>query len=369
MPEAPRAASAPLDLVERGAVSVGPGPHLHFGYVKEAGHVWVSNTGGDSITVLDHASGRRVGEMPVGRGPAHFAFDAGCRVGYVALATDDAVAVVDPRAGVVSRAIALRAGSRPTAIMPAFERQRVYVLCPGDGTVTAIDTTTDTVAAVIPVGREPTWGQPWGSSYKPITRPVGKSYIVNAGSDDLTVFDDATDQPRGSVRVGRRPVRNAIFRERGLMYTANEGDDTVSAVRIADDRVVATVAVGVRPFRLLPVEAMNTRDEIWVLNAGSPERPHGAITVLSGTRHQAVGTIAVVDQPANWVVNTATVLFVVGASAGELSVIDVRAGAVIGGARLSHSPQLGAISGLLYTVPETLFILNADDTVSSLTAA
>jgi len=360
---------ASLDLVERGATRVGPGPHLHFGYVKEAGHIWVSNTGGDSITVLDHATGDRVGELAVGHGPAHFAFDAGCRVGYVALSGADAVGVVDPRAGTVIRTIALRPGSRPTAVMPAFDRQRVYLLCPGDGTVTAIDTTTDTVAAVIPVGREPMWGQPWGASYKPITRPVGKSYVVNAGSDDLSVFADATDRVIGSVPVGRRPVRNAIFRERALIYTANEGDDSVSAVRISDDAVVATIAVGARPFRLLPVEAMNGRDEMWVLCAGSAERPRGEITVLSGTRHEAVATIAVVDRPANWVVNTESTLFVVSATAGALAVVDIRAGAVVGGGRLTHPPQLGAISGLLYTAPRALFILNADDTVSTLTAA
>jgi len=359
---------ASVDLVERGATRVGPGPHLHFGYVKESGHVWVSNTGGDSITVLDHASGDRVGEMKVGGGPAHFAFDAGCQVGYVALPSADAVAVVDPRAGTVTRTVALRPGSRPTAVLPAFDRRRVYLLCPGDSTVTAIDTTTNEVATVIPVGREPMWGQPWGASYKPITRPVGKSYVVNAGSDDLTVFDDATDRVLRSVRVGRRPIRNAIFREYGLIYTANESDDTVSAVRIADDAVVATITVGARPFRLLPVEAMNGRDEMWVLNAGSAERPRGEISVVSGTRHEPAGSIAVVDRPANWVVNTDSLLFVVSATAGELAVVDIRAGAVVGGARLSHPPQLGAISGLLYTSPNTLFILNGDETVSTLTA-
>jgi YVTN family beta-propeller protein len=362
-------ARASLDLVERSATRVGPGPHLHFGYVKEAGHVWVSNTGGETITVLDHATGDRVGELRVGTGPAHFAFDAGCRVGYVALSGGDAVAVVAPRTGAVARTIALRGGSRPTAVMPAFDRQRVYVLCPGDDTVTAIDTTTDSVAAVIPVGREPMWGQPWGASYKPITRPVGKSYIVNAGSNDLTVFDDATDQVRGTVRVGHHPVRNAIFRERALIYTANETDGTVSAVRISDDAVVATIAVGARPFRLLPVEAMNGRDEMWVLNAGSAERAQGEISVLSGVRHELVARLMVVDRPANWVVNTESRLFVVSATAADIAVVDVRSGRVIGGGRLSHPPQLGAISGLLYTAPGTLFILNSDDTVSTLTAA
>ena len=346
---------------------VGAGPHLHLGYVREAGRVWVSNTGGDEITLLDAATGELAGAWAVGGGPAHFAFDAGCRLGYLALRTEDAVAVVDPRTPAVLRKIQLAGGSAPTAIMPAFERNRVYTLNPGNSTVSAIDTRTDTVAATIPVGKDPAWGQPWGSSYKPITKPVGKSHIVNAGSDDVTVFDDATDAVLGRIAVGRRPVRNAIFRERGLIYVANELDGSVMAIRIADDQVVATVPVGVRPFRMLPVEAINGRDELWVLNAGSEAEPHGRVTQVSGAQHRAIGEIEVVDEPANWVVNPAGMLFVVAGRARDLCVIDVRAGAVSGGARLSRDPELGPISGLVYTQAGLLFVLNGDDTVSVFT--
>jgi YVTN family beta-propeller protein len=351
-------------LVETRSVPVGAGPHLHIGYVKEAGRVWVSNTGGCEITLLDAATGEPAGGMEVGGGPAHFAFDAGCENGYVALRTEDAVAVVDPRAPSVRRKIKLPDGSAPTAIMPAFERSRVYTLNQGNSTVTAIDTRTDTVAATIPVGKDPMWGQPWGSSYKPITRPVGKSHVVNAGSDDVTVFDDATDTVLGKIAVGRRPVRNAIFREKGLIYVANELDGTVTAIRIADDRVVATVPVGVRPFRMLPVEGINGREELWVLNAGSATEPDGRVTMVSGTQHQVSGQIEIVDQPANWVVNPAGMLFVVASRAREMCVVDVRDGAVKGGARLSRDPAPGPISGLVYTLAHLLFVLNDDETVS-----
>lgn len=343
---------------------VGAGPHLHIGYVKEASRVWVSNTGGCEITLLDAATGEPAGAIEVGGGPAHFAFDAGCKNGYVALRTQDAVAVVDPRAPSVRRRIKLPDGSAPTAILPAFERSRVYTLNQGNSTVTAIDTRTDAVAATIPVGKEPVWGQPWGSSYKPITRPVGKSHIANAGSDDVTVFDDATDTVLGRIEVGRRPVRNAIFREKGVIYVANELDGTVTAIRVADDQVVATVRVGVRPFRMLPVEAINGREELWVLNAGSDAEPEGWITIVSATQHRATGQIAIVDQPANWVVNPAGMLFVLASRAREVCVIDVRQGAVKGGARLSRDPELGPISGLVYTQARLLFVLNCDETVS-----
>lgn len=351
-------------LMERAVVPVGAAPHLHIGYVKEAGRVWVSNTGGTEITLLDAATGEPAGSLEVGGGPAHFAFDAGCQNGYVALRTESAVAVVDPLSARVRRKIKLPDESAPTAIMPAFERSRIYTLNQGNSTVSAIDTRTDTLAATIPVGREPTWGQPWGSSYKPITRAVGKSHIVNAGSDDVTVFDDATDTVLGRIEVGRRPVRNAIFREKGLIYVANELDGSVMAIRIADEQIVATVPVGVRPFRMLPVEAITGRDELWVLNAGSDAEPQGRVTIVSGTQHLAAGEINVVDQPANWVVNPAGMLFVLASRSREMCVIDVRQGAVTGGAQLSRDPAPGPISGLVYTHARLLFVLNDDETVS-----
>src|SRR5262245_20583285 len=251
-----------VDYAERGTVDLGPAPHLHLGYVKQTGEVWVSNTGGDTITLLDHAEGRLLGDIHVGAGPAHFSFDAGCTVGFVALQGADEVVAIDPRRHTVLGRVALPPGSAPTATMPAFDRDRVYVLNTGNATVSAINTRTLELSATLEVGGTPLWGQPWGASYKPITRPVGRSYITGADTNDLTVFDDATDSVVRRVTVGRRPVRNAIFREHGHIYTANSGDDTVSIVAIADDLLLSHVDVLPGPFRLLPVLALGNRDEM-----------------------------------------------------------------------------------------------------------
>lgn len=350
-------------LVEVNRVRVGSGPHRHIGYVAEANRVWVCDGGASSITVLDASSGERLGAFEVGGRPQHFAFDAGCRVGYVALA-DDAVAVVDPLAGRLLERIPLPAGSRPSCLMPAFDRGRVYVLNHGADTVSAVDTRRNALATSIPVGRRPTWGQPWGSSYKPITQPVGKSYTSNAGSDDVTVFDDATDTVLSRIPVGRRPIRNAIYRERNAIYTANAADGTLSAIDIATDRVVATIPVGVDPFRMIPLQTVTGRDELWVLNRGSAAQPAGVVSIVSGAEQRVVRTLDVVDRPANWVINPAGSLFIVSATTRSLCVVDPRAGAISGTAALSADPHPDAHSGLIFTRAGLLCVLNSDDTVS-----
>jgi YVTN family beta-propeller protein len=356
--------SADIRVRLRRTVSVGASPHLHIGYVKESNRVWVSNTGGEAITLLDATSGEQVGEFAVGAGPAHFAFDKGCRIGFVALAGCDGVAVVDPLLHQLYRVIALPKGSEPTGIMPAFERNRIYTLNQGNGTVSAIDTRTYDVTATIDVGGHPGWGQPWGSSYKPITKPVGKSYVVSEDSEEVTVFDDTTDRVLRRIRVGRRPVRNAIFREHADIYVANAGEDTVSVVPIADDNVAATVPVGVGPFRMLPVRAICGRDEMWVLNAGTESDTVGQVSIVDGAERKLVGTLDVVGRPINWVVNPAGQLFVVGAAGPQLCVVDIGARAVVGTASLPAQPCPGAVSGLVYSQSDMLFVLNSDRTVS-----
>jgi YVTN family beta-propeller protein len=348
------------DFRIKSTIDVGPGPHAHIGYVKEAGQVWVSNTGGDTISVLDHATGELVDTWAIGAGPGHFSFDQGCKVGCVALAGEDAMAVIDPRTHTVLEKVPVGAGAAPLGTMPAFDRGLVYSLNQGNATLTAVEVERRQVAAIIPVGGRPAWGQPWGASYKPITKAVGKTYIVSPDAEDLTVFSDESNEVLTRVKLGRRPNRNAIFREHGNIYASNAGDDTVSVVNIATDEVVATIPVGTAPFRLLPVLAMSGNDEMWVLEAA------GGITALSGTDHEVTRTIDVVDRPANWVVNTQRRLFVVGSASRSMTVIDLRADSVVGESRLEHDPEQGAISGLIYTEPGNLFILNADSTVSVL---
>lgn len=341
-------------------VEVGRGPHAHIGYVKEAGEVWVSNTRGRTISVLDHSSGELKATWDIGAGPGHFSFDAGCRVGCVALRDSDAVAIVDPLRREVLGRVALPNGSAPLGTMPAFDRGQVYTLNPGNATVTSIDMLTRRVTAVIPVGGDPMWGQPWGSSYKPITKPVGKTYVVSKETDDLTVFDDRTNQALRRVQVGAQPNRNAIFREHDTIYTSNEGDDTVSVVSIETDEVVATVPVGRQPFRMLPVLAMSGKDEMWVLEAG------GQVSALCGTTHTLTRTIDVIDSPANWVVNAQRQLFVVASKSRQMVVLDLESDRLVGFTELTHDPEPGAISGLIYTAANRLFILNDDNTVTVL---
>ncbi len=75
-----------------------------------------------------------------------------------------------------------------------------YVVNSGDGTVSVIDTATNTVVGTpIPVGREP---------YGVAVTPDGKhAYVANRGSNNVSVIDTATNLVVATVVVGNVPYQ------------------------------------------------------------------------------------------------------------------------------------------------------------------
>jgi YVTN family beta-propeller protein len=200
-------------MVERRTVRVGAAPHRHIAYSGQTRQVWVLNTGETSLSVLDGASAEPIGKVDLGGSPRHVILDDAAGLGYVSLA-EDALAIVDIRANRLLETLALPRGSRPGALQPMFGNRRLYVLLHGSPSLAVVDTERNALVGSIPVGRGSLWGQPHEN-------PCGKLYIANADSDDVTVIDDTTERVLAPLPVGRRPERNAIFREVQAVYTAN----------------------------------------------------------------------------------------------------------------------------------------------------
>ena len=341
-------------LVERTKSRVGQGPHGHVAYSKAADQVWLLNGGAASISVLSGTTGQAQRTIEIGGTPRHVILDDVGGLGYVAV--DDSLAIVEIAGGRVLNRIPLPSGRAATCLQPMLTRSRMYVLSHEAGELVAVDTLRQQVAKTLPTGMGSAWGQPHEN-------PCGKIHITNAESNDVTIIDDVSETVIGSVGVGRRPHRNAIFRERGLMYTANLDEDSVSAISVENDQVVATVPVAVRPFRLIGVEKKTGRPELWVLNRGSDERPQGEITILSATEHTVINRIEVMEQPSNWLYE-GPLAHVVGSRTRDMLIVDSRSSSVIGCAELSESPDCDSFSNMVFGAAGNLFIANAGDSAS-----
>ena len=71
--------------------------------------------------------------------------------------------------------------------MARSDSARVYVLNSGSGTVSAIDTTTDTVLSSVPVGA--------GANYMAYDSKLNRVYVNNPAANTVTALNVATDPP------------------------------------------------------------------------------------------------------------------------------------------------------------------------------
>ena len=328
----------------------------------------------ESIAVLDGASGEALGSISTRSAPQTCAFDNSTALAYVPL-FDDALAILDAHTGAVVKIVALPPGSRPCNVMPVFDRQRVYVLNYGQpgagtrGTIGVLDTRTHELVSSIPAGFGPFNGTTGHER-------IGKLYFNNRatesafGPGEVTVVADSTEQVVARIGVGRVPERLAHWPQRAQICAANLADNTVSAIDIETDTVVATIPVGDSPYRLGAVESINGRDELWVLCGGSwqlprtpPQSEGGQIYVISGRAQRVVRTIQVCDYPAFWAVNRGS-CYVPSAYAREMSIVDIRVGAVVDSVKLGRDPLRAKFEGIVWSTAGTMFLLNADGTVS-----
>src|SRR5262249_43923096 len=119
--------------------------------------------------------------------------------------------------------------------IPAEAKPFAYVTNFVSGTVSVIDTATNTVVATVPVGSFPR-----GVA---ITPDGTHAYVANSVSGTLSVIDTATNTVVATVPMGSFPFWVAITPDGTHAYVTNFDSTTVSVIATATNTVVATVPV------------------------------------------------------------------------------------------------------------------------------
>jgi YVTN family beta-propeller protein len=258
------------------------------------GELIVALASGDTtLTVLDGQTAAVRSTIDVGPSPWN-AVALGSLV-YVAMHTEapaeclDAIQVVDCAAGCIVATIQLLAGSRPKIVVPAFDRQRLYALNSGNGTVTEIDTDSHEVGRSIEVGEGPQYGQRW----------QGTLYVANGQSNDVVAVDEATLSVIHRTPVGRGPERCVVYKDHDQVYTNNLDDHSVSVVDLTTYTESARIPVGRGPIRITPWDSRG-RDEWAVLCRGSYDSPNGSIVFLDSASHQVTDVLQLPGPASNW---------------------------------------------------------------------
>src|SRR6266480_2962667 len=116
---------------------------------------------------------------------------------------------------------------------------QAYITNLNDGTVSVIDTASNTVMATVPVGNFPN-----GVAVTPDGAHV---YVANVVDGTVSVIETASNTVTATVPVGLFPFGVAVTPDGAHVYVANQGSNNVAMIATAGNTVTATVPVGVLP--------------------------------------------------------------------------------------------------------------------------
>jgi YVTN family beta-propeller protein len=179
-----------------------------------------------------------VADIEVGAHPAHVVADRDGKYAFVTNSGDDTVSVVDLAQRRVVKNV--KTGAYPHGLRMSADGREIYVANVNGGSVSVIDVATLTAAATIAVGKEPIQ-----VGFAAEGRRV---YVSLRAEDSVAVVDTAARRVLTKVRVGRGPVQVFATPDGRYVFVANQGDampgDTVSVIDTATHRVVKTIVTG-----------------------------------------------------------------------------------------------------------------------------
>jgi YVTN family beta-propeller protein len=156
---------------------------------------------------------------------------------YVANSGPGSVTPINTATNTAGTAIAV--GSAPVAVAITPDGKTAYVANLNSDSVTPIATATNTAGTAITVGS--------GPQSIAIT-PDGKTaYVANSGSGSVTPIDTASNTAGTAITVGDNPQSIAITPDGKTAYVANSGSGSVTPIATATNTAGTAITVGTGP--------------------------------------------------------------------------------------------------------------------------
>lgn len=163
---------------------------------------------------------------------------------YVPNSGDGTVSVVNTATNTVVSTIPV--GAFPFAVAVSADGKRVYITNEYSKSVSVINTANNTVMATVTVGTYPD-----GAAVSP---DGTRAYITNnsdgiiIGGNTVSVINTLTNSVISTVTVGPNPLGVSVSPNGAFVYVANSNSNTVSVIQAATNTVSATITVGLHPF-------------------------------------------------------------------------------------------------------------------------
>ncbi len=198
------------------------------------------------------------------------------------------------------RVYAISQGNSGGGVQPAWGDCATPSAVTVNGEADAIETTTNTISARLPLGVCPVFGF--------MTTDTLRTFIMNRGSGTVTVINsqlNAIDAAHPTITVGAGPVYADYYRTGQVLVTSNYDSNTISIVDVSLDTygndsatfgtVLATIPVGLHP---VEVAVLQDGSRVYVANqgditAGTP----GSVSIVNLTNYTVEKTIPLTANP------------------------------------------------------------------------
>jgi YVTN family beta-propeller protein len=203
------------------------------------GHAHGDAPGELKLYPANDPTGALVASIEVGSHPAHVVSDREGRFAFVTNAGGDSVSVVDLEARESVTTIAT--GEYPHGLRLSPDGRELYVANVLDGSVSVIDVAAREEVARLPVGQAPV--------QVGFTPDGARVFVSLRDENQVAVIDTASREVIARIEVGRLPIQVHATADGRYMLVANEGseaepDNRVSVIALDSLTVVATHEVG-----------------------------------------------------------------------------------------------------------------------------
>ena len=207
--------------------------------------VYVTNFFGRTISVIDATKKKVTATIPVGNNPRGVAISPDGKRVYVphpdlGNPSNNTILIIDTSTNEVEATVLV--GEVPFGVAVTLDGKKVYVTNIDDKTVSVIDTATNTVIATIPVGNNPR-----GVAISPDGKRVYVACDEGSNNGYIYVIDAVKNQVTATVLVGELPSEVAVTPNGKRVYVTNGLSDTISVIDTATNKVIATIPVGNSP--------------------------------------------------------------------------------------------------------------------------
>ena len=267
--------------------------------------IYVVDSTGNQVFAIDGNTNEIIASVDVGDNPRASVFEPTLNKLYVANLNSGTVSVINTLTNTVQSTIPV-VGAGSTHIDVAAKK--VYVPNFGLGTITVIDANTDTVIDTIVTS---------GTNLSEIrvNPDLQRLYVVDSASNTLIIVDAVTKTEIDTIALSGIPVGMAINPNNNSVYIALFTVNTVVVVDGVTNAIIKEIPVGLAP---VGVGINSLTNKVFVSNAGS-----GTVSVIDSFVNAEIDTISLSPSILALAVNENTDrVFVANQDLGTVSILD-----------------------------------------------